>query len=357
MNGTRVCGGRDPVRVYTHCLPKGFERPSAYYRLDAVDQGRILRHGDGPNGCDALMMRQAIVYESGGIYHLYYDACVSMSGYTHTCLATSRDLVRWDLKGPANRAGSSGEPDWAGVASPWFIFDGREWHMFYIGTNTRGKKGWEAFSTPYLTMKARSASLAGPWTKQYDVVPFRPQPGSYYSEHACPGHIVKSGDEYLMFFSPQAVCCGGLLRSLGIARTRDLNGPWTVDPEPVVPMTEQIENSSLYYEEANGTWFLFTNHIGSSAVSKGWDYTDAVWVYWSKDLNRWDPRHKAVVLDGKNCTWASENIGMPSVVKVGNRLAMFYDAREGAEISHVHRDIGLAWLDLPLIPPTMGCSA
>ena len=42
---------------------------------------------------------------------------------------------------------------------------------------------------------------------------------------------------------------------------------------------------------------------------------------------------------------------MPSVVKVGNRLAMFYDAREGSVISHINRDIGLAWLDLPLIPP------
>jgi len=74
MSGTRVIGGHEPVRVYTHCLPKGFERPSAYYRLNAVDQGRILRHGDGPNGCDALFMREPIVYESGGLYYLHYDA-------------------------------------------------------------------------------------------------------------------------------------------------------------------------------------------------------------------------------------------------------------------------------------------
>ncbi len=350
-SGTRVTGGREPVRVYTNSLPKGFDRPSAYYRLDAVDQGRILRHGDGPNGCDALMMREAIVYESDGIYHLYYDACGSMSGYGAPCLATSRDLAHWDLKGPALQIGSPGQPDSAGVASPWFYHDGREWHMFYIGCPNRGPAGMECFGNPYLTLKARSASLAGPWTKQYEVIPLRPQPDTYYSVNASPGHIVKSGDDYLMFFSPQTIACGGMLRSLAIARTRDLNGPWTVDPAPIVPMTEQIENSSLYYEKANGTWFLFTNHIGCSAVSEGWDYTDAVWVYWSKDLNHWDPRHKAVVLDGKNCTWSSENIGMPSVVKVGNRLAMFYDAREGTEISHVHRDIGLAWLALPLIPP------
>ena len=54
-----------------------------------------------------------------------------------------------------------------------------------------------------------------------------------------------------------------------------------------------MENSSLYFEPANRTWFLFTNHVGLD----GFEYTDAVWVYWSKDLNHWDPAHKAVVLD------------------------------------------------------------
>lgn len=351
MSGTRVIGVHEPVRVYTHCLPKGFERPSAYYRLNAVDQGRILRHGDGPNGCDALFMREPIVYESGGLYYLHYDACGSTSGYCAPCLAISRDLAHWDLKGPAIPVASPGQPDGGGAASPWFVFDGREWHMFYIGWPNRGSPGAECLGAPYLALKARSASLAGPWTKQYDVVPFLPKPDTYYGANACSGYVVKSGDEYLMFFTCQAVVWGGVLRSLGIARTRDLNGPWTVDPEPIVPMTEQIENSSLYYEEANGTWFLFTNHIGCSAGPEREDYTDSVWVYWSKDLNHWDPRHKAVVIDGQNCTWASGNIGMASVVKVGNRLAVFYDAREGSEINHFHRDIGLAWLELPLIPP------
>ncbi len=349
MKGTMIQGGREPVRVYRTTKPSAFDRASAYYRLDAVDQGRILRHGDGPNGCDALMMREAIVYESEGIYHLHYDACGSTSGYCAPCLATSRDLTRWDLKGPALQIGSPGQPDGAGVASPWFFFDGQEWHMFYIGFPNRGPSGMECLASPYLTMKARSASLAGPWTKQYDVIPFRPQPDTYYSTNASPGHIVKSGDEYLMFFSPQMYCCGETLRSLGIARTRDLDGPWTVDPAPIVPMTEQIENSSLYYEEANQMWFLFTNHIGVSA--EGTEYTDAVWVYWSRDLNRWDARNKAVVLDGTNCTWSSTCIGMPSVVRVGDRLALFYDAPGGTSTSHFGRDIGLAWLDLPLMLP------
>jgi hypothetical protein len=95
---------------------------------------------------------------------------------------------------------------------------------------------------------------------------------------------------------------------------------------------------------------LFTNHVG---LKNGLEYTDAVWVYWTKNLEKWNPDQKAVVLDGSNCAWSKEIIGLPSVVKVGNRLALFYDGYAGEGIppgasSHMRRDVGLAWVDLPL---------
>ena len=105
----------------------------------------------------------------------------------------------------------------------------------------------------------------------------------------------------------------------------------------------------MYFEKKTKTWFLFTNHIGINR--NGEEFTDAIWVYWTKDLNRWDAAHKAVVLDGQNCTWSKSCIGMPSVVQVGHRLAVLYDAPGGESISHMNRDIGLAWLDLPLLSP------
>ena len=37
--------------------------------------------------------------------------------------------------------------------------------------------------------------------------------------------------------------------------------------------------------------FGYKNHIG---IDRG-EFTDAIWVYWSKDLNQWDPARKAVV--------------------------------------------------------------
>jgi hypothetical protein len=39
---------------------------------------------------------------------------------------------------------------------------------------------------------------------------------------------------------------------------------------------------------------------------------------------------------------------MPTVIQYGNRLALLYDATEGARIDHMRRHIGLAWMDLPL---------
>lgn len=344
MKGTEVYDLPKPIRRYKD------GRPSAQYRLDAIDYGRVLRHGDGPNQCDLLLTREAIVFESEGTYYLHYDGCRSTSSNGSVCLAVSNDLINWTKKGPVLSVGVEGKLDAAGVGSPWTYFDGKEWHMFYIGVTRMGTSpGFECLGWPYLTMKAKSQFPVGPWTKQYEVIPFSPKTGTYYSDTASAGHVLKAGNKYLMFFSASTTRQAGiLLRTLGIARTRDLDGPWTVDPQPIVPLVEQVENSSLYYEEANGTWFLFTNHIG---IDDRGEYTDAVWVYWSKDVNRWDTRHKAVVLDGDNCTWSSDCIGMPSVIKAKDRLALFYDAPGEKSVSHFNRDIGLAWLDLPLIPP------
>jgi len=137
-------------------------------------------------------------------------------------------------------------------------------------------------------------------------------------------------------------------RTICIARTSDLDGAWKIDSLPIVPPEEQIENSSVYYEESNRTWFLFTNHIGYDSHG---EYTDAIWVYWSKDPEKWNPDHKAIVLDGTNCRWSNRCIGMPAVIRYQNRLALLYDAPGENSYSHMRRSIGLAFLRLPLVAP------
>lgn len=321
-------------------------RPAASLRLDADDAGIVIRHGEGPSDCDIYGAREAIIFEHKGEYFLHYDGA-GPDGWL-ACLAVSKNLSDWELLGPVLDLGTNGSDDSASAASPWVIHDGSQWHMFYLGTPNASLPPDRCPAFPYLTLKATSSDPRGPWTKQYDIVPFRTKPDTFYSATASPGHVLKRGSEYLMFFSGSTPY-PDVKRTLGIARTDDLNRPWKVDPYPIVPLDQQIENSSLYYEDATGVWYLFTNHIGINDERQ--EFTDAVWVYWTSDLDKWDINDKAVVLDGSNCKWSSECVGMPSVLKCGDRLAVFYDAPGGDSMDHMHRDIGLAWLDLPLTRP------
>ncbi len=331
--------------------PTSYEdgRPQATLRLDALDYGVVLRHGGGPQNCDQYGARDVWVFAAEGKYYMHYDAA-GPTGWL-CALATSYDLIHWKKQGPVLELGKSGSEDSASASYGVTYFDGRAWEMFYMGTPHASPPPDRVPMFPYLTMKAKSPSPLGPWQKQPGVVPFRPKPGTYYSVTASPGYIVKNQGEYLQFFSA-SVHEGGppkkIRRTISIARTNNLNGAWSVDPAPIVPLEEQIENTSLYYEKTDKTWYLFTNHVG---IRNGHEYTDAVWVYWSKDLNKWDSSKKAVVLDARNCHWSPSVVGLPSVVKVGNRLAIFYDGLEGAAISHMGRDVGVAFLPLPLRTP------
>ena len=320
-------------------------RPSAAFRLDAVDEGVVLKHGDGPGQCDYLGARDIWVFEADGTYYMHYDGA-GPKGWL-ACLAVSKDLKHWEKKGPVLDFGKPQDEDSASASYGVTFFDGKSWHMFYLGTPHVSPAPNLIPSFPYLTMKARGNSPTGPWTKQPEVVPFRCTPKTYYDVTASPGMIIDRGGEYMMFFSAASLDDKGTHRTISIARTKDLNGPWQIAAQPIVSPAEQIENTSLYFEPDNKTWFLFTNHIG---LDSG-EYTDSVWIYWTKDLNAWDARNKAVVLDGSNCAWSRKCIGLPSVVKCGERLAVVYDAPGGDSTSHMKRDVGVAWLALPLTPP------
>lgn len=332
----------------TYGQPYEDGRPYTAKRMPTKDYGVVLRHGDGPEQCDIYGARDVWVFEHGGEYFMHYDAAGPDAWLA--ALATSRDLKHWVKKGPVLRLGEPGAGDAKSASYGVTYFDGGVWHMFYLGTPHTTPPPDRIPGFPYLTMKATGPGPDGPWTKQPGVTPWRLTPGTYNSVTGSPGFIVKQGDEYLQFFSAATTDPDGshTRRTIGIARTRDLNGEWQLDPQPALPLSEQIENTSLYYEPKNRTWFLFTNHVG---IRNGEEYTDAVWVYWTRDLNHWDPAAKAVVLDGQNCKWSKTVIGLPSVVKAGKRLALFYDGVAGDTITHMQRDVGLAWLKLPLRVP------
>jgi hypothetical protein len=324
------------------CYPDG--RPSAHYRLHAMDAGVVLRHGQGPGRCDVLGARDVWVFQAGDTCCMHYDGAGDRGWLA--CLATSQNLVNWTLHGPILDFGSPGELDCGSASYGVTYQEGEQWHLFYLGTQLVSPAPEFVPTPPYQTLRAHALSPQGPWVKQKNITGVLCKPETYYAEVASPGQVIRHAGEYLQFFA--AAAGDPLLRTIGIARASKLDGVWIPDLFPMVPLNEQIENSSLYFEETNQTWFLFTNHIG---IDERGEYTDAIWVYWTKELNRWNTRHKAIVLDKENCAWSPDCIGLPSVVRLGNRLALFYDGAGGGSVSHVRRDIGLAWIDLPLRVP------
>jgi predicted GH43/DUF377 family glycosyl hydrolase len=322
-------------------------RPYTTNRIACTDEGIVMRYGDGIDSCDTYGAREAVVNKEGDTYYLFYDGA-GKDGWI-SCLAESKDLKNWTKKGTILALGDSTKNDYKSASSPWVVKDKGMWHMFYVGTPNTTPPPFRIPAMPYLTLKAKSKSLAGPWTKQYDVVPLPPKSHSYYAETSSPGFIVKHKGEFIQFFSGATVEKEGVQRTLGIARTRDLDKSWNIEPEPIFPLTEQVENSSVFFDKKTKTWFLFTNHVGIN--SKKEEYTDAIWVYWTKDINKWDADHKAVVIDGSNRIGGTGALGMPTVIQVGDKLAMLYDATEGSSTSHMHRSINLAWMDLPLQLP------
>ena len=319
------------------------QRPAPAYRLDAEDAGVVLKHGD-PS--DLMGARDVYVYEADGSFYMNYDGATS-TGWI-AAQAKSSDLVHWQKSGSILTLGEAGASDSASASYGTVYYDGNTYHMFYLGTpNTTGEP-YLVPAFPYLTMKATSMSPSGPFVKDYNVTPFTITPDTYYSHTASPGQIVYQDGTYLQFFSATNSVNQ---RSIGIARTTDLDGAWQPGPKPAIPPAEQVENSSLYYQDSTKTWFMFVNHVGVG-------YTDAIWVYWSQDVQTWDPANKAVVLDASNCTWSNMIVGLPSIVSIDNRLAIFYDGQAepppaGSDLNllHMNRDIGLAWLDLPIRTP------
>lgn len=323
-------------------------RPHATRRFTIDDHGIVLPYGDGPGRCDELGARDMWVFQADGVFHMFYDGA-GPQGW-RCCEAVSPDLIHWHKRGPILEFGEPGRPDshYAGYGAT--VFADGIWHFFYVGCRQTTPPPDRVPAMPYVNLKAEAHSPDGPWRKRYDLIPFPPKPGTYYADTCNPGHIIEVDGEYIMFFSAAVRDERGLIfRTLGLARTRDLNTPWTPDPEPILPLTEQIENAAVYYEEANGLWFVFTNHVGVHPTDG--EFRDAVWAYWTHDLDDWDPADKAVVIDGENCSWSSRSIGMAALGRVGDRLGVIYDAPGGDSIDNMRNSIALAWLDLPLRPP------
>ncbi|VXB25899.1 Glycoside hydrolase family GHnc [Burkholderia sp. 8Y] len=327
-------------------------RPNASYRLPIADYGVILPHGTAPDGSDKEGARDPFVFADNGTYYLHYDGS-SGTGPWNVVEATSKDLLSWTVKGNIIPLGVPGELDVDCVCYGVTMFDGKQYQMYYTASTTQTPAPSIVPLAPYTTMKAHASTLAGPWVK--DGAPFSPQAGTYYADTASPGQIVKNGNEYLQFFAAAQRVDGKLLRTIGVARAPTMAGPWTVDPKPVLPQAEQLENASLYFQQSSGQWFMFVNHVGLSPDGTR-EFSDAAWVYWTKDLNLWKASDKAVVIDGQSSKWAKAVIGLPTVIEKDGKLAVIYDGSATATNmpsidDNLRRDLALSWINLPIKTP------
>ena len=146
--------GRRPSARAPRCYPTAGRPPPCV--LMPQDSGPIIRHGDGPDRCDYLGAREAIAFQVGDTYYLHYDGA-GPRGWL-ACLATSKDLHHWDLKGPVLDLGDKGEDDSGTASSPWTIFDGKLWHMFYVGTPFTSPPPNRIPAVPYYTLTATAPS-------------------------------------------------------------------------------------------------------------------------------------------------------------------------------------------------------
>lgn len=345
------------------------------YLANVEDRGIILspdRINEKMHQWDGGGMREAIVNRVGKYYYLSYDGAMpgkTPQSYWNACTARSEDLIHWEKCGVSLYASAITNAnteckDYCSASSPWSIQEDGVWYRYYLGADHCSPEGIPAFQ--YSTMLATSNSMEGPWHKRCDqphaaghvCFPVG-NPGDWDDVTASPGEVLRNpkygivpdSKKYMMFYSGS--CSGITRRSIGIVRTDDLSVTdafdhksgnfWIKDPEPILPPSEDIENSSIYFEKDTGIYWLFTNHIYQNS------YTDAIWVYWTLDIDCWNPEDKAIVIDRNVSTWAKGAIGMPTVCPTDHgTLAVFYDGVHGEGTGHLDRHIGLAEISLPL---------
>ena len=88
----------------------------------------FLEYGKGPNQCDTMNAREAMINYVDGTYYLYYDGA-GAKGWV-SCLAVSKDLKTWERKGPLLEFG----PGSVGFRRRVFALDhqGREKSLAYV---------------------------------------------------------------------------------------------------------------------------------------------------------------------------------------------------------------------------------
>jgi len=321
--------------------------PPRRYEPDYIHPVPVLEHGDS---MDINGAREVFLFEHEGLFYLHYDGNGEKNW--SCCQAVSKDLLHWDKRGEQLEPGLPGEIDHGGACyGPTFFFEGK-WYLYYVSVENTSGAPFYIPALPYRTGLAVADQPEGPWTKVSTDLFTLGGKGSWNEGCICAPYIIHQDGKYLAFYS--ASTTGPVYyRTIGLAVSDSPSGPWELSPEPLLPLEEQLENASLYFEPACGLWFMFVNHVGRD--EKGQEFTEAVWVYWSPSLTQWNAEDKAVVLDASNIPWVTQAVGLPSCLVADGKLWLGFDACKdpvnAINWGNAHRDIGMSRFDLPLRPP------
>lgn len=332
----------------------GLSAPSAQelpYFGGVTDEGIILPFGDGhcTGNCDEFGARDTWVWhdplDAQWPFKMTYDGSGPTAWLSVLAVSADPSLRGWTKVGTVLALGPAGSKDSASASYLTTYYDAPSstWLGWYLATPTVSPPPGRVPIAPYYSMLATAPTSSGPWTQHREVGPVFPS-GS-------PGPVMPSpeGDGTFWQF------CTGCGASIGVSRTDNLTGQWT-DWLPLI--VDPVENVSLFFEPANGLWFLFTNHVGPDAG--GMEFDDSIWVYWSTNLTSWPAANKAVVLNRTNVIEPSfkvGRVGLPSVLAVpGNETHLFMVYDGGGTRDNVSYNencsIALAVLARPLTPPS-----
>ena len=320
------------------------------------DVGFVMPFGGAPGGapcpgdCDALGARDTWVWhdpqDAQWPYKMTYDGSGPLGWLASLAVSNDPTLRTWTKLGSVLKLGAPGAVD--GKSASYLttlLLDDGSWLGYYLGTDTVSPPPGDVPIAPYYTLLASAPTSSGPWT-QYS------SRGSVFPRGS-PGVVMKNPNDSSEWWQ---FCTGCSNASIGLVTTRDLRGNWT-EKMPLIT-DAAVENSSLYFEESNKLWWLFTNQINEDNAGVAFDAH--IVVYWSSDLLSWPPSQKATVLNRTNAVEPLikvGRVGLPSVMRVpGNdkQLALIYDGggtRDDVSYNE-NCSVALLWIDLPLTPPS-----